>query len=159
MVKLNRFNIFAALTCAYAIFLFYLSSLSSLPSLSELKFLFEMAHFLEDVGLKILVYPFYLVYLYSDKSAHVILYLVFGLFLNWTLSSTKTGALSKYAIPFSIFIGTFYAVTDEFHQAFVPYRTASSMDLFADFIGLLAAQLLLLIYLGMKKSLSGGKHS
>jgi hypothetical protein len=159
MVKLNRFHVFAALTCVYAAFIFYLSSLSSLPSLSELEFLFEMAHFLEDLGLKTLIYPFYLVYLYPDKFAHVLLYLAFGLFLNWTLSSTKTGALSKYAIPFSILIGTFYAVTDELHQAFVPYRTASSMDLFADFIGLLVAQLLLLIYLGIKKSLSGGKHS
>ena len=143
MVKLNKYHVFAALTCAYAVFIFYLSSLSSLPGPSELGFLSRRVHFLEDSGLKILVYPFYLIYLYPDKFAHLLLYLGFGLLLNWTLSNSKNGVLSKYSVPFAISIGTLYAITDEVHQAFVPYRTASSMDLVADFAGVLAAQLLI----------------
>jgi VanZ family protein len=153
MVKLNRFYVFTALTCVYAAFIFYLSSVSSLPSPSELGFLYGLVHFFEDSSLKFLGYPFYLVYLYPDKFAHVLLYLGFGLLLNRTFNSSKNGALSKYTVPFAISIGTLYAVTDEFHQAFVPYRTASAMDFFADFIGLFFAQLIIIIYYGIKRSL------
>jgi VanZ family protein len=151
MVKLNRFYLFTALTCVYAVFIFYLSSLSSLPGPSEHGFLYGLVHFLEDFGLKALMYPFYPAYLYPDKFAHVLLYLGFGLLLNRTLSSSKNGVLSEYAVPFAISIGTFYAVTDELHQTFVPYRTASSMDLLADFMGLLFAQFLILIYCYIKR--------
>ena len=153
MVKLNRFHVFAALTCVYAAFIFYLSSVSSLPCPSDLGFLYGLVQFLDEVGLKPLAYLFYPVYRYPDKFAHVLLYLGFGLLLNRTFNSSENGVLSKYTLPFAISIGTLYAVTDEFHQAFVAYRTASSMDVFADFIGLLIAQLLILIYFGIKKSL------
>ncbi|MCK4731371.1 MAG: VanZ family protein, partial [Methanophagales archaeon] len=82
----------------------------------------------------------------------------FGLLLNPALSSSKNEVLSKYAAPFSIAIGTLYGVTDEFHQYFVPFRSASSMDLCADFMGLLFAQLLILVYFGIKRVLSEGRH-
>ncbi len=154
MVKLNKFHLFMSLTCVYAAVLFYLSSLSSPPGPPELGFLYGLVHFLEDLGLKFLIYPLYFAYRYPDKFAHVILYMGFGLLLNPTLSSSKNGVLSEYAVPFSLLIGTLYGVTDEFHQVFVPYRSASSMDLFADFMGLLFAQLLILIYFGVKRLLS-----
>ncbi len=150
MVKLNKFHIFVALTSVYAVFLFYLSSLSSTPGPPGLGFLYGIVHLLEDLGLKFLIYPFYFVYRYPDKFAHVILYMGLGLLLNPTLSSSKNEVMSKYAAPFSIAIGTLYGVTDEFHQYFVPYRSASSPDLFADFIGLLFAQLLILVYQRIK---------
>ena len=151
MVKLNKFHIFVSFTCVYAVFLFYLSSLSSPPGPPELGFLYGIVHFLEDLGLKFLIYPFYFAYRYPDKFAHVILYMGFGLLLNPTLRSSKKEVLSKYAAPFSIAIGTLYGVTDEFHQYFVPFRSASSMDLFADFMGLLFAQLLFIFYFGIKR--------
>ncbi len=149
MVKLSKFHIFLSLTCVYAMFLFYLSSLSSPPGPSGLGFLYGLVHLLEDLGLKFLVYPFYFAYRYPDKFAHVILYMGLGLLLNPTLSSSKNEVLSKYAALLSIVIGTLYGVTDEFHQYFVPYRSPSSMDLLADFMGLLFAQLLLFVYSGM----------
>ena len=157
MVKPNKYHIFVVLTCAYAVFLFFLSSVTSLPGPSELGFLSRLVHFLEDQGLKVLVYPFYLVYLYPDKCAHMMLYLGFGLLLNRSLSSSKNSVLSKYTVPFAISIGMLYGITDEVHQAFVPYRTASSMDLIADFAGVLAAQLLILMYFGIKRLLSEGR--
>ena len=158
MAKLNKFHIFVSFTCVYAVFLFYLSSLSSPPGPPELGFLYGIVHFLEDLGLKFLIYPFYFAYRYPDKFAHVILYMGFGLLLNPALSSSKNEVLSKYAAPFSIAIGTLYGVTDEFHQYFVPFRSASSMDLCADFMGLLFAQLLILVYFGIKRVLSEGRH-
>ena len=57
-------------------------------------------------------------------------------------------AVSKYAAPFSILIGTLYGITDEFHQTFVPHRSASLMDLCANFLGLLFAQFLLHLKIG-----------
>jgi VanZ family protein len=158
MMKLNRFHIFVTLTCVYAVFLFSLSSLSSPPDpsgWSSLRaFVAELMYLLEDMGLKFLVYPLYFAYRYPDKFGHVIIYMGFGLLLNPTLSSSKNEVLSKYAVPFSLLIGTLYGITDEVHQYFVPYRSASSMDLFANFVGLLLAQLLFLFYLGIKRLLS-----
>lgn len=153
MPNWSKVHIFLALTCAYAALIFYLSSVSSLPGPSELGFLYGLVQVLEDSGLKILAAPFYLVYRYPDKFAHVMLYMGFGVLLNLTLSSSNNRFLCKYAVPFAVIIGTFYAVTDELHQAFVAYRTASSMDLLADIIGLLSAQLLILIYFGIKRLL------
>jgi len=137
----------------YAVFIFYLSSLSAPPGPPELGFLYGLVDYIEDLGLKFLLYPFFLAYRYPDKVAHVLLYMGFGLLLTAALSSSRNELLSKYAAPFSLLIGTLYGVTDEFHQVFVPYRSASSMDLFADFIGLLLAQLLILIYYGIKRRL------
>ena len=155
MMKLSKFHIFVTLTCVYAVFLFSLSSLSSLPSPSEWSFLRafvdELMYLLEDLGLKFLVYPLYFAYRYPDKFGHVILYMGFGLLLNQTLTTSGNAVLSKYAVPFSIAIGMLYGITDEFHQSFVPYRSASSMDLLADFIGLLCAQLIFLFYFGIKR--------
>jgi VanZ family protein len=149
--KLNKFHLFVVLTCTYAISLFYLSSGSSIAPLSEPGFLSGLVHFLEDLGLKKLLYPFSLVYLYPDKFAHVILYLGFGLLLYQTVKRSKNGVLSNHAALLSVLLGALFAITDEVHQAFVPYRTASSMDLVADVTGLLFAQLLILLYVGAKR--------
>jgi VanZ family protein len=111
----------------------------------------RLVQLLEDWGLTILLYPFYLAYRYQDKFAHVLLYLGFGLLLNRAASSSQNGTVSKYAAPFSLMIGGLYALSDEVHQTFVPYRTASPMDLVADFVGLLCAQLLVLMYFGIKR--------
>jgi VanZ family protein len=151
MVKLNKYHLFVALTCAYAVFLFYLSSVSSFPGPPDLGFLDRLVQFLEDWGLTILLYPFYLAYRHPDKFAHLILYLGFGLLLNRAASSSQNGIVSKYAAQFSLIIGGLYALTDEVHQAFVPYRTPNSIDLLADFVGLLVAQLLILAYFGIKR--------
>jgi peptidoglycan/LPS O-acetylase OafA/YrhL len=158
MEKPNKFHIFMALTCVYALIIFYLSSLSAPPGPPSIEFLYGVVHFFEDLGLESFIYPFYFAYRYPDKFAHLILYMGFGILLYLTLSSSRKEVLIKYAAPLSIAIGTLYAVTDEFHQAFVLYRSASSMDLFADFVGLLCAQLLIAIYIGIKRWLSERRH-
>ena len=151
MMKWSKIHLFGALTCLYAGFIFYLSSLSAPPGPPSIEFLYGVVHFLEDLGLESIIYPFYFAYRYPDKFAHLILYMVLGILLYLTLSSSRREVLSKYAAPLSIAIGTLYGLTDEFHQSFVAYRSASSMDLFADFVGLLCAQLLILIYIGVKR--------
>ena len=154
-MKLSKFHIFAVLTCAYAVFIFFLSSLSTIPSPAHHGLLrtlaIELMNLAESFGLKFIVYPLYFAYLYPDKFGHIVLYFFFGLLLNRTLSMSRR---NEYAASVSLLLGTLYGVTDEFHQIFVPYRTASIMDLFADFIGLLCAQIIIMLYTGIRKLLS-----
>jgi VanZ family protein len=142
MMKWSKIHLFGALTCLYAGFIFYLSSLSAPPGPPSESF----------------IYPFYFAYRYPDKFAHLILYMGLGILLYLTLSSSRREVLSKYAAPLAVAIGTLYGLTDELHQAFVAYRSASSMDLFADFVGLLCAQLLIAIYIGIKRWLNERRH-
>ncbi|HID20317.1 MAG TPA: DUF1616 domain-containing protein, partial [Methanophagales archaeon] len=154
MMKWSKIHLFGALTCVYALIIFYLSSLSAPPGPPGIGFLYGLVHFFEGLGLEMFFSPLYFAYRYPDKFAHAILYLGFGLLLYLTLSSSRKEVLSKYAAPLSVLIGMLYGISDELHQAFVPYRSASSMDLFADFVGLLCAQLLVVIYIGAKRWLS-----
>ncbi len=151
-LKLNRFHIFSLLCVVYAAFIFFLSSLSKIPSPPHHGLLRTLATELMDLmssfGLRVLIYPFYLVYLYPDKFGHIGLYFFFGLLLNRALSNSR---MWRYAIPASLLIGTLYGATDELHQSFVPYRTPSEMDLLADFLGLLCAQIIIALYTGMRK--------
>ncbi|RZN43516.1 MAG: DUF1616 domain-containing protein [Methanophagales archaeon ANME-1-THS] len=153
MVKLNRYRVFVVLACVYAAFIFFLSSLSAPPSPPGLGILYGLVHFLEGLGLEFLVYPFYFAYRYPDKFAHMMLYLGFGLLLNRAFSNSQNDFVSTNAAPFAIAIGTCYAITDELHQALVPYRTVSAVDLIADFLGLLLAQVIIIAYFGMKRFL------
>ena len=151
MTKLSSFHVLIAVTSAYAAFLFYLSSLSSPPGLHDPGFLRTLLTLLKDMGLEFLTYPLYPVYKYPDKAAHVVLYMGFGLLLNPTLSTSNSYILKEHAAPLSIAIGTLYGVTDEFHQSFVPYRSADPVDLLADFVGLFIAQLLIIGYHSLKR--------
>jgi len=148
MEKLSKFHVLVALTCAYAAFLFYLSSLPSPPQPLDWQFLYKFAALLEDWGVSFLVYPFYVAYKHPDKFAHAILYMGFGLLLHFTLRARNS---VPRAAALSILIGAFYGATDEFHQSFVPYRSPDIMDLLADIVGLLLAQLLIFTYLSIKR--------
>lgn len=158
MIRLDKFRVLVVLTCGYALFIFFLSSLSSPPTPHDIgffrEFVGELVGLFEDSRLKFILYPLYVAYLHPDKFAHVVLYMVLGLLLNRTLSCTDNSFLKRYPTLFAIFIGTVYGVTDEFHQMFVPYRTSSPIDLFADFLGLLFIQLLIVFYSGIIRLLS-----
>ena len=65
----------------------------------------------------------------ADKLVHVLLYFPLGLLLHRSLSS-----------PVLVWaIGVLFAISDEWHQSFVPGRTASIADGVADVCGLLLA--------------------
>lgn len=69
------------------------------------------------------------------KNAHGFLYMVLAVLVsNALFTYNKKG---KDAIVYILFICQFYAVTDEFHQAFVPGRTSLVSDVLVDFIGTL----------------------
>lgn len=97
-------------TLVYMLVIFILSSI---PSLAP-----------PDLGLN-----------WEDKIAHIIEYSIFGILLarSGLLRWTPSGKL--FFILFMI--GSFYAISDEIHQFFVPNRVASPWDALADIIGTL----------------------
>jgi len=72
---------------------------------------------------------------FTDKLAH---FGVFGL-MGWVLTRGMILTNKKYPILISIVIGFIFAITDEWHQSFVPGRDADVLDVIADLIGLIVS--------------------
>ncbi len=68
-----------------------------------------------------------------DKLAHFAAYAVMA-FLFARAWATRSGQVWKI-VGFAFFISTFYGVSDEIHQKFVPGRHASVEDVMADALG------------------------
>lgn len=67
------------------------------------------------------------------KNAHGFLYMTLAIFVSGILFIyNKKG---KGAVIYILFICLLYAVTDEFHQSFIPGRTAMVSDVLVDFSG------------------------
>ncbi len=95
----------------YAAIVFYLSSLSHPPRVLP---------------------PFFM----ADKLLHGTEYALFGLLLIRAIErSPRHPRTLRACIFLAIFIVFLYGASDEFHQAFVPYRDTSIFDLMADVIG------------------------
>jgi len=95
---------------AYAALIFFLSSLSSFPEAVPSFFGF-------------------------DKIAHCVEYYFFGCLLYRWFSSTDRYRKRRRALLMTILIGTCYALSDEWHQSFVPGREASPWDALFDAVG------------------------
>jgi VanZ family protein len=136
----KRGQIYLVAVIIYASFIFYLSSIPNPPSPISYRFIRHIYLTLENLGLGFLAYPFYLYILFPDKFVHFFLYLGFGILLNLAIASWKRNLHYLTALS----IGSLYAVSDEIHQIFTPFRSASFSDFLADFLGILTAQVLLL---------------
>ena len=73
------------------------------------------------------------------KSAHLTEYFLLGLLLYRALRGREQGWQLKWAI-WAAAIAAGYGALDEFHQVFVPSRTASPWDALLDTVGACAAQ-------------------
>lgn len=67
------------------------------------------------------------------KSAHFIVYTLFGGFLMYTLCRFKKPSLNIWAA--AVIMTACYAATDEFHQTFVPGRSGELRDIMIDTSG------------------------
>ncbi len=77
---------------------------------------------------------------FADKAVHIGLYFWLGVFAVYYCKSQGRGVLSAWAF------GVLFGATDEIHQIWVPRRTASFADLFADAFGVGLAVLLIALY-------------
>ena len=97
--------------CAYTALIFYMSSQS---------------HPEEQV-------PF--VTHFSDKVLHAVEYAVLGALYYRAFHATLQEGWRRQAMLLAIVFTSLYGVSDEIHQAFVPFRESSWLDWMADTIG------------------------
>ncbi|HMS85489.1 MAG TPA: VanZ family protein [Nitrospira sp.] len=97
--------------CAYAALIFYISSQS---------------HPEEQV-------PF--VTFFSDKVVHAAEFAVLGALCCRALQGSSREVWRRQAILLAIVFTSLYGISDEIHQAFVPFRESSVFDWIADTVG------------------------
>ncbi|MFO7967189.1 MAG: VanZ family protein [Archaeoglobaceae archaeon] len=148
---MNTGKLAVALTVIYAGFIFYLSSQSD-PSaaLEKNEFIMQLYMAMKNSEFAFFAYPFYPLVKYPDKFIHMIIFLILGILLN---ASFRYNFRYNYPVNsfLALLVGFLYSVSDEFHQSFVPGRTASLWDLGADVVGLVLAQLVIGVVLIVKK--------
>jgi VanZ family protein len=88
------------------------------------------------------------------KAAHVTEYFVFSILLVRGLRGEDRGWKVRWAV-WAIVIAAGYAGLDEFHQLFVPSRTASPWDALLDMAGASAAQAAMWIWNLRKRNATG----
>jgi VanZ family protein len=98
---------------AYMTLIFYLSSLPH-PDEDLPKFLFETL---------------------GDKMLHVIEYALLSVLCYRAFRRAAGSYAAAHALVLAIAAASLYGVTDEVHQAFVPFRTSTWMDWVADTAG------------------------
>ena len=90
-----------------------------------------------------------------DKWVHMIEYSILGVLILLTLKNRIIN--NKIRIISAVALSTFYGITDEIHQLFVPNRSFDYFDILADFIGSCAG--VLLFYIVSSLLCSAGQRS
>lgn len=147
-MRLRR--LIVVLTFFYALIIFYLSSQPDLAPPFDLRLLYSFYERARESGFGFLGYIFYPIARYPDKFIHFLLFTGFGLLLNL---SFRFYILKNWRIYlFSASVGTIYGILDEIHQSFVPGRSATVGDLYADIAGILFSQIIVFAYIWRKRT-------
>ncbi len=72
---------------------------------------------------------------FSDKVLHAVEYAVLGALCYRALRGGRSDVWRQYAVPAAILLTSLYGMSDEVHQAFVPFRDSSWLDWVADTVG------------------------
>lgn len=72
---------------------------------------------------------------FQDIVFHFVAYLILSFFLARALKNVNPAISFLKLIVFTTILVTFYGISDEFHQSFVPGRSVSGFDVFIDFLG------------------------
>jgi VanZ family protein len=81
---------------------------------------------------------------YADKVIHFVIYAGLGFGLLWALRATPLKGY-RHIAWIAALAGLLYGATDELHQSFVPGRSPSGADVFADGLGSFAGAWVALI--------------
>jgi VanZ family protein len=71
----------------------------------------------------------------SDKVLHAVAYGILSFLCYRAFRWSAGQAAARQAVVLAIVTASFYGITDEVHQAFVPFRESSWLDWLADTIG------------------------
>ena len=86
-----------------------------------------------------------------DYILHIIEYLLLCIFLLLGYTKGVEGNFTKRAYFIAVIISIMYALSDEFHQSFVPTRDANIKDIIADIIGSFLAIGIIYLFMQRKK--------
>ena len=92
-----------------------------------------------------------LIHAFIRKSAHVIEYFILGLLLFRAFRGGSIGSWNWRWTLFAVIVVVLWAASDEFHQSFVPTRTASVVDVVIDTAGGVLAQFVSILWYHYRK--------
>lgn len=72
---------------------------------------------------------------FQDVAFHFMAYLILAWFFSQALKNTYSKIATTKIFFITIIFGFIYGLSDEFHQAFIPNRTVSGLDVSVDTIG------------------------
>jgi VanZ family protein len=81
-----------------------------------------------------------LIHVFIRKVGHVTEYFILGLLLFRAFRGGSVASWNWRWFFFAVIVVVLWAVSDEFHQSFVPTRTASAVDVGIDTVGGILAQ-------------------
>ncbi len=154
MLRIKKSRIFVPATILYAIFIFYLSITSNIGNIKHLLNI-TLGRTARDILiatdlsfiLKLLVGLLNFAERQSIDLGHVGIYFGLGILLYFLFLSSRNQIREKYAVVLAIFTGTAYGILNETFQMFLPYRTASVADALSNLLGLVLAQICVLIFI------------
>lgn len=73
--------------------------------------------------------------LFSDKVLHAVEYAILGALCYRAFRGSGYHSWRQHAILAAILLASLYGMSDEVHQAFVPFRNSSWLDWLADTVG------------------------
>ncbi|MCQ1535480.1 hypothetical protein FTO70_07230 [Methanosarcina sp. KYL-1] len=82
----------------------------------------------------------------SIDPGHVVIYFGFGVLLYFVFLNSKNPKLVKYAAVYAISAGTAYGILNEIFQMYLPFRVASMADAMSNLLGLILAQIFVIIF-------------
>lgn len=85
------------------------------------------------------------------KLAHFSIYMLVGILIMSFVSTYKLLLWKKFSI--SIIVGLIYAISDEYHQSFVPGRSAEIRDIVIDTVGVIVGIIFVLVLISVYKAL------
>jgi len=75
---------------------------------------------------------------------HFVIFFLLGFFILITIKGNKK--IKTKFIIITILISISYAILDELHQLFVPFRSSSIQDIITDTLGIISSMIIYLIY-------------
>jgi VanZ family protein len=72
---------------------------------------------------------------FVDKLLHLLVYTLLGYLVVRALLNYRYNLARTQLLVMAVLLGTFYGISDEIHQSFVPGRIACAADAFFDLVG------------------------
>jgi VanZ family protein len=88
----------------------------------------------------------------TDKVLHGLLYAGLGSLMMRAFAKGARENLTPASAVYSVLASTIYALSDEFHQGFVPKRQSDAADVLADFVGAAVASGLLVVWARLRRT-------